>query len=323
MTQKEGFLGPSCYPLNYLKTISTTQFSAERYEKSQVSITTEKTSRVIATKSRSKNMDVHEQARQAFETHEISDRGEKRWTLSAKEGFTHSVEIIVGKAGTILVHGDYGTHVFAYGPDDNPLQTLKWMGRSQFGSYIVEKAQIGSGHNDLVYVDDIDKFEYDIDELFENMGDWGLAPTELSDLKEEFERAKRYASNGELHEARNVVARAGFDLWESAGSLGRKIAPRLYYAHAAIRRLCDLLDEEEEMKWHEKAMRKLSKWRGRLSSTCQSASLSTKKELRSLLTNLTEASTSSSSELTDGVLGRIQSLRRSLRASGRGAGSRK
>jgi len=94
-----------------------------------------------------------------FQNHVIRSSGEDRWTLMKpyKDGKGYDsnlwVEIVILRAGGLLVTGDIDSVIFRYfsGPEQKPNDRdyqhsiLRWMGNHKVDSYMVEKASIGAG----------------------------------------------------------------------------------------------------------------------------------------------------------------------------------
>lgn len=100
-------------------------------------------------------------AADAFAEHQIRERSDGRWLLERPggEGKWHSdywAEIIVLRAGKLLVHGDIEHVIFGHYSDTrDPLDIVRWMGRHEDPAYYVtQKALLGTGRELIEVTDD-------------------------------------------------------------------------------------------------------------------------------------------------------------------------
>jgi hypothetical protein len=224
---------------------------------------------------RAYDLNLRRLAREAFARHAIRERSDGRWVIARPDkehpGEWQScywTEVIVLRGSKLLVHGDISHVIFAYCDTSDPRDALAWMGRCEdFGYYVHQKATIGTGH------EIIDKIEPDVllHELHEHIAgrtqelrdDWpgdevpsdsalaeAVAKDEQIEAYREAIETLGYGDAGGairgLYEARCRQGRGPvFGDCECLHGLGKVVDPRVYYAHAALRRLCDLLDEED------------------------------------------------------------------------------
>lgn len=102
---------------------------------------------------------------QRFSEHEVVSSTEGRWLLQSSEGYPDNwMEVVALAGGKLLVHGDYDPVCFAY-HDGVPEARVHWMARNYKDepcSYVMEKAQIGTGGRRVVKCFDTDKAQTDI-----------------------------------------------------------------------------------------------------------------------------------------------------------------
>lgn len=186
-------------------------------------------------------------AQDAFKTHEITSTGESRWTLKRADGGGHYwVEIACLAGGRLIVHGDIQPSVFQ-GHSHEVEQLVVWIARSNIG-YLAEKAQAGIKSEEAVRTYDDDEAEAylldDIREAKERKDEFG--EEHLEERLDVLRRALEAVRNGYPEEMHRIICEEIQDGWEWAYSIGRVIAPRVYYAHAAVKRLHALLNVGEQ-----------------------------------------------------------------------------
>ena len=198
----------------------------------------------------------------AFQGHLISrEIGPGHWLLQrpwkGKPGgweWNMAAEIVVLQ-GKLLVSGDLYPVIFAYyGPYEDLSLTVDWMGKCRdFGYYVYQKATIGLREVVEEYESDVALFELDkmrekrIAEIKEEMGE-DIDPTEAIETDEVvigLEEAKNvaYQSHESLVEFLQDNLCDYYDI-EAFCDIGKVIAPRVFYAYAAVARLSRLLDLE-------------------------------------------------------------------------------
>lgn len=177
------------------------------------------------------------QAKKYLKDHVITKRdvvgdSPQAFTLmpASKNAFGHHLEVRALRWGNLLVYGDWDPVVF--GLNSGTLyEHLYRIGRNSI-DYAHEKARIGTGSP--LESDDVDQWKKDIIEYRREKLISPECAREAIDL----------SSGEDFHEARNVLYREDFELACSAGMV---IDWRVYIAWAACARLCDLLEEEEEL----------------------------------------------------------------------------
>lgn len=201
---------------------------------------------------------LQQEGARAFERHEIRSRSDGRWLLQRryKDGngwdCVFAAEVISLYGGELYVGGDIDFVVFAHYSDSRSHEAkLRWMGEhNDLGYYVRQKASIGTG---VALVD-----VYDQDEARESVSEWlddekkaeadgfgsGYAKKLAAVLGQDgaWDRAPWDDRHELIH---YLVDELGHDFMCERYDVGMVLAPRVYYAHAALRRLCDLLDAEQ------------------------------------------------------------------------------
>ncbi len=205
------------------------------------------------------------QAREAFAEHVIRKESEGHWLLQKRHadgGWTWVVaaEVVSLACGQLYVGGDIEHVIYAYYCDKsgNHEAKVRWMGRcNDVGYYVAQKACIGTGRT----LTDV----YDSDAAEETIADWAAEYRKESETLQDWpEDAKlniacaealeaflKYPGAGVFthHELLDSLAAELGDhfqaIMEDRWDVGMVLAPRVYYTHAALRRLCDLLDERQ------------------------------------------------------------------------------
>jgi len=194
------------------------------------------------------------QAKEAFTKHAISQRSEGRWLLQRPhaKGWDHpkrrwdwmlAAEIIcLGDGGSLYVGGDIDHVVFSYGPLDF-LERVQWMGgHANVDHYVLQKASIGMSNIGVGAYDPkvaetelremIDEYTCDDepDDIAEGLVDF-LRDNDLSEYNS-CERLWEALCDGMRHTR----------FCEEYRAFGNILSWRVVYAHAALARLCHLLD---------------------------------------------------------------------------------
>jgi hypothetical protein len=199
-------------------------------------------------------------ATEAFQGHQIARRSEGRWFLArpAASGWDDpnkrwdwcmATEVIADLwGGGMFVGGDIDHVIFRHynGP---PEARVRWMGSSRKGAtdcYLVEKAIIGTGR-ELVEVYQGDIAHSDLVQLQKEIGeDEEGRGKKKGPVLEAIESIKRCCYDmGRDEVIRDLLATDYFE-GEEIYDTGMVVAPRVFHAHAALRKLCDLLDQEKE-----------------------------------------------------------------------------
>lgn len=219
--------------------------------------------------------DLDRLATQAYEEHVIRElpegmRCDGRWVIQRmgkvrgqpKRGtwdHPYWTEIVCLQGGMIYVGGDINPVVFAYGPRSFEGR-VRWMGSRKSGadSYLLEKAVIGTGR-ETVYTYSPQQAAEDIQWLIRDQK--AERETERQVLGEGEAEDKQLRRRVELLELalEEVDDRHGMmeTLMESPddsglydvvieSDIGEVPAARVFYAWAALRRLCHLLDQQKE-----------------------------------------------------------------------------
>ncbi len=192
-------------------------------------------------------------ATEDFSNHGIVSSGSGRWLLCGKSSNLWT-EIIVCHGGYLFANGDI-EHVLwgVYGDKtEDPTATLRWIGSHPVvDSYVAGKAVIGTGAELATETDPL-VYAHDLLELLKEYEDFETDnPFDTNmpeDDKAEKNNIKTALSELEAGEHPSDVSTllyvAGMDA-EILSKLGRVPAVRVYYAHAAVVRLCAALDAEE------------------------------------------------------------------------------
>jgi hypothetical protein len=185
-------------------------------------------------------------ARRAFADHTIRTAQKDRWLIQRcrSDGSwdsCYATEVICLWNRALFVGGDIDVVVFAYGPTEYE-QRLRWIGR-QHGStsYLREKAMIGTGKGVVLEWND-DCAASDLQEALE---DEDLELTENEQL--DIQSAKDRVGDGE-HAVWEELSPRSWDTMEYFQDLGEVISPRVFYAQAAVEKLCELLELFSEEK---------------------------------------------------------------------------
>lgn len=202
-----------------------------------------------------------------FERHVIRSRDDRSWRVQRhyKDGNgwdgTFSYEVLaLPSHGALFVHGDINCVYFAqYGDSANPEHILRWIGTSDVGYYVLQKARIGmclpSDCDGLLEVlDEGVWLDYALDDIEQRLEAKGLFDQEDVDLEPYKDRLPEWlydAVSGVLdgREVREVVRELEYN--EEAYNCeiyrwGLVPSSRLICAHEAIKKLVGLLDAEEQ-----------------------------------------------------------------------------
>lgn len=196
--------------------------AAERYHRNMLSIATD-----------------------AFDHHYVREYSTNRWLLMRplKDGGwdgTYATEIVALWRGSLLVHGDIDTVIFARYTDTNdPIGCVRWIGtNSDIRYYAAQKAAAGTGR-ELVYAIDDAVFAQELRRLRREY--------KAEDAREAIDAALNSMRHGEpLEMVRHNLATEWALESEDVYALGKVVAPRVYFAHAALKRLCHLIDTKNQ-----------------------------------------------------------------------------
>jgi len=190
--------------------------------------------------------------RARFARHELHSQGERCWLLLRRRddgGWTNdfSAEIITSPwCGMVTVVGDIDTvsfgHCFGTGVVYGVPALLAWLGDTDDLSYVGQKARIGMGDSAICSVWSWDDCVVDIEaELACDTGDteWRRL---LSRLRDKCSLSGFDSQHQFIDAAYDVARLVDYDGdYDGIGDFGMRIAPRVLNAHAAIRRVCELL----------------------------------------------------------------------------------
>lgn len=178
--------------------------------------------------------DREDKAAKMLSSHRIVSRDHCSWVMMPprEKVYGEHIEVRSLRWGQLLVHGDWDPVVFGHynSRNDNAhISKLYWIGRSSM-EYVHQKARIASGSSFLE--DDIDEWKKDIKRYRREKLISAAAAREAMDR----------AEDEDWQAAREIIFGEDFEL---AGSVGMVINWQLHIARAAVSRLCDLLDQEE------------------------------------------------------------------------------
>jgi hypothetical protein len=190
------------------------------------------------------------QAKEAFKNHKISKRSEGRWLLQRPykdgEGWdcVFATEVISLWRGQLYVGGDIDFVIFAYYSDTSDHEDkVRWMGECKdFGWYVMQKAEIGTGSK-LVRVYDREEAEEFLKDQLKQVDEQGY--NNPATVKEAFQDLIDRLPDDQ-HEFLDGLYKIDADLACDCGDSCMVAAPRVYFAHAVLARLCQLLDEEKD-----------------------------------------------------------------------------
>jgi hypothetical protein len=193
---------------------------------------------------------LRELSHRAFETHKIIHSQPDHWVIRREDGRGHySTEIIATHHGTLYVGGDIQFVIFGHN-NEGPRGRVRWMGQQPvLNSYHVEKATNGTGR-ELIKSYESDVAEEEIRE----------ALAELAELEKEEKYEPRQELMQILEEAledhvNDTCERLMHFIYENSWyardhfehrGFGEVVDARVYYAHAAVVRLCELWNQEQQ-----------------------------------------------------------------------------
>lgn len=182
-------------------------------------------------------------AKESFAAHEISEwLGSGRWLLKKKdksgvwEGHM-SAEIICTHNRMILVEGDSPSCRFGYGPADY-VSRIGWLGSlPEVSSYVFEKACPGDVPAPSRW--DRNIAESEMLEVLEIPDHYDLGADEVGALRDSLDG---YMDEGQDRWLSSIYYTVGSDfMTEVASTMGVVPEPRVFYAHASIARLWEIL----------------------------------------------------------------------------------
>lgn len=193
------------------------------------------------------------QARQTFATHVFRFRDDEHhhWVLGRPPGDgwgnAYSAEIVALRFGMLYVGGDIDTVVFGQA-NARGVELVRWIGGTEdVGYYVLQKASIGMGdtYRHLTTSWSWEACEVDVRELAGQVDDERLSKAISSLLEAVDEVGEPEGREAFLNAAYDALAAhdENMDAMGCFGDLGVRIAWRVVYAHAALRRLLELLQE--------------------------------------------------------------------------------
>jgi len=181
-----------------------------------------------------------QEAIQAFEGHVLRASEERHWSIGRPGTGVYFAEVFAG-AAHLYVGGDIDTVAFGYYLDGgDPLAMLRWIGcTDDVGWYIKQKAGIGlsdSGRLTEGYDDEVARSELGM-----------LLREDLEDPDAPGAGKRIRMLQEAMDYTHDEVELRGFlyeetDDPELASDIGQVCSPRVVYAWAAVRRLCELLE---------------------------------------------------------------------------------
>jgi hypothetical protein len=185
--------------------------------------------------------EIKAEVQRAFQNHALINSSESEWCIARRKDdgrvdWCMQARIWAPKqCGHVAVLGDIAPMVFAHGPAE-PRDRIRWLSTEDVSYYVHQKAQIGlSDNNALVN-------EYD-ESLARKALQEFLDEEDISPRRREALREAMHLVYDREALVRHIVHRLpeGIDLV----GIGQRCAHRIYCAWAAIRRLNELLTEQE------------------------------------------------------------------------------
>jgi hypothetical protein len=182
-----------------------------------------------------------------YEKHQIVSHDDVSWVIGPEGKLGNCwCEIRALKGRSLIVHGDIGPVMFAYGPR-NAKARVRWMGecKSAADRYFVEKASIGretlQRWNSDAAVDDI------VEMLTEHYAEEGMTD-EGRELIEDVRLTPGIyeGSSCETHLTEMLMENGFQDYIFDCGGFGYVPSPRMFHSHAALARLVHLLGQDAE-----------------------------------------------------------------------------
>lgn len=183
-------------------------------------------------------------ARAAFTEHQIVEgcAKDRRWTLFRPGSSTHWTEVVLLAGGRLIAHGDIEAVVFCgYSGPTGAVRNItppifEWVAKSYI-SYIAEKATRGRpkrNHIDLeVALHQLERLHAEAIKNERCFEDRDLIVEAIEHITED----------GNYDYAIHAMSQTSLDA-EYWSDIGKVIEPRIFYAKAAVERLCALLSNE-------------------------------------------------------------------------------
>ena len=176
----------------------------------------------------------------------ITKRESRRWVLNNPGGSFLWAEVICLETGGLLVHGDTIPVIFGGYWRTDELDPLRTVGSKPIGDgYILEKARIGSqGRTDFTEITE-DSFRKDLEDYMrEEESDCQHDPNADRKTLESYYEALDALEDYGVEEAQRVLYEdAGHD-GEWVYGLGSRTTDQFHYAHAAVKRVWEIVKSE-------------------------------------------------------------------------------
>jgi hypothetical protein len=187
------------------------------------------------------------QAIEAFKDHELILNTQDRWRIASRNsngsicGF-YAAEIISLWGGRLYVGGDIDDCIFAYFSTNNPenfhLDKLRWIGKhNDVDYYVKQKASIGLTATELTETWDVDTAVKELDLIIEKLQKDPEERVQVDDIIS----VKNTARGWGRHEALEEIQEFNLENLIPI-NFGMVTSPRVIFAWAAVRRLCELLE---------------------------------------------------------------------------------
>lgn len=182
----------------------------------------------------------HEQltglAAKAFSNHDQISCEDGRWYIASSSSVFYWAEVVWLRGGKLLVHGDIEAVIFDGGGDFIGIERARFFADSDI-DYITSKASMGMG-SDLAMEIDPSVMAFDLRVVFDDMR---KQPPDYCDdkacisIREAIEQLNNGVPTYEV--IRELYDRVDND-WSC---IGRVPSVRIYYAHGALKKLCELM----------------------------------------------------------------------------------
>lgn len=184
-----------------------------------------------------------ERAKSNFADHELVATGPRQWMVRRPDSGFYATEIVAVANNTLIAHGDILMVAWQGHSSDEPEDLLRWVAGSHIG-YLQAKITRAMGCEEIAWT-------YDKGEAF-RMLDEEIAELEVraaeyeddydDDLKYMREARERLDGLYDIDEVREFMIDNITDAWEWVHQIGRVPHPRVYHAHAAVRKAVELID---------------------------------------------------------------------------------
>lgn len=177
-------------------------------------------------------------ARDAFASHAITSRAADRWVIRNPTSSCFWAEIVVLRCGKVLVHGDTDIVCFAsYNSETAPESVVAWVAESNI-AYLANKVEPRM----IVWEEDEDVAEYQIFDALKDREDDGVSSQDAYVRGYKAALSSLQRGYGLVDAAKEIYDVTGDS--EASQTIGHVIAPKIFFAHAAVTKLHALLDAE-------------------------------------------------------------------------------